>query len=99
MHAGVGRRGALSGRGGRRGLHLDHVFFDGGALVPLSARAAMGEEDVVQGMPNSRCPSDHALVSAVFAWRHPEPVGPAAASSAAPSRVAGSSSSAAAAQP
>ena len=50
----------------RRGLHLDHVLFERGALKPVNAAAAMCEEDVRAGMPNQRCPSDHAMVTAAF---------------------------------
>lgn len=68
-------RGWVSDKGvahlGRRGLHLDHVLFQPGALTAVSARAAMGEDDVREGMPNSRCPSDHALVAAVFEYVAP----------------------------
>jgi hypothetical protein len=60
------------------------VLFDAGALAPVAARAAMSEEDVAQGMPNRRCPSDHALVSAVFAWRAAAAGAEAAAAPTAP---------------
>jgi len=50
-------------------LQLDHIFFNANHLVAHASYTTMTEEDAKEGLPNSRCPSDHLPVCCIFSFK------------------------------
>lgn len=57
-----------------RGLHLDHILYEWRSFeLPVDVLPPLDEEDILCGLPNSRCPSDHIPVSARLVHRQQPP--------------------------